>query len=116
MRHDGGVFKTLRQGYGRALTPAARLLLRMGLSPSAVTLLGTVMVIAAALWFLPRGQLVVGFLTVALSLLADGVDGVMARLADRETRFGAFLDSTMDRLADGAVFVGVTLAALKLDG
>lgn len=85
----------------------ARLFLGLGLSPSVVTVLGTAMVIASALWFFPRGQLALGSLVVAVSLLADGVDGAMARLGGRETRFGAFLDSTMDRLADGAVFVGI---------
>ncbi len=89
------------------LRPMAALLLRLGLSPSAVTLLGTLAVVVSALWFFPRGELATGSLVVAVFLLADGVDGAMARLSGRETPFGGFLDSTMDRLADGAVFVAI---------
>lgn len=61
----------------------------------------------SALWFLPRGQLLVGTLLMMLFLLGDGLDGNMARLSGRESRFGAFLDSTLDRLADGAVFTAI---------
>lgn len=107
MRHDGGVFDALRDSYQRVLAPPARLLLRMGLSPSAVTVAGTAGVLAAALWFLPRGQLVAGSLVVLFFLLGDGMDGTMARLSGRVSAFGGFLDSTLDRLADGALFVGI---------
>ena len=95
----------------------ATLFLRLGLSPSAVTVLGTLMVVLSSLVFFPRGQLVVGTLVVTVFLLTDGVDGVMARLSGRVTRFGAFLDSTMDRLADGAVLVGIAWwCVLRSDG
>ncbi len=107
MRHDGTVIRILRARYGRALTPLARLLLRGGFSPSAITIIGTIGVSLSALWFMPRGQLVLGCLLVTLFLLGDGLDGTMARLADGGTRFGAFLDSTMDRFADGALFVSI---------
>lgn len=93
--------------YGRVLTPPARLLLWTGLSPSAVTVLGTAGVLVSALWFFPREQLVTGSLLVLFFLLGDGLDGTMARLSGRQSRFGAFLDSTLDRLADGALFVAI---------
>ncbi len=93
----------------------SRVLLRLGLSPSAVTVLGTLGVLVSALWFFPRGHLAAGSLVVAFFLLADGVDGAMARLAGRVTRFGAFLDSTMDRLADGAIFVAIGWWCLVVD-
>ena len=93
--------------YGKALTPLARLLLRLGFSASAVTILGTAGVVVSALWFLPRGQLLLGTLLVMLFLLGDGLDGNVARLSGRETRFGSFLDSTLDRLADGALFIAI---------
>ena len=115
MLHDGGVFGGLRDRYGRALAPLARLLLRAGLSPSAITVLGTLGVVLAALWFLPHGELVPGSLLVMLFLLGDGLDGTMARLSGRESRFGAFLDSTLDRLADGALFVGVAWWCVAVD-
>ena len=105
----------LRGAYGRALTPVAVLLLRLGVSPSAVTVAGTVGVTAAALWFFPRGQLAVGVAVIALFLLADGLDGTMARRGARVSRFGGFLDSTLDRVADGAVFAGLALWAAGHD-
>lgn len=105
----------LRGAYGRALTPLARFLLRIGLSPTMVTYAGTAGVVAAALWFLPRGQWVAGFTVIGVFLLADGVDGIMARRGGRQTRFGAFMDSTMDRIADGAIFAGLALWAAGRD-
>ncbi|WP_197511736.1 CDP-alcohol phosphatidyltransferase family protein [Tessaracoccus coleopterorum] len=48
---------------------------------------------------------------ICVFLLGDGLDGTMARLGGRETRFGAFLDSTLDRLADAAVFAGIVVWA-----
>lgn len=107
MRHDGGVLGILRVSYGKALTPLALLLLRAGLTPSAVTWLGTLGVSFCALWFMPRGDLLVGSLLVMLFLFGDGLDGTMARRSGKESRFGAFLDSTLDRLSDGALFVAI---------
>lgn len=105
----------LRGVLGRVLTPAALALLRLGVSPSAVTVAGTLATVAAALLLLPRGSLVVGPLVIALCLLGDGLDGTMARRGGRVTRFGAFLDSTLDRLADAAVFVGLAAWASARD-
>ena len=95
-------------------TPLAAGLVRLGVSPDAVTVAGTLGVVVAALWFLPRGQFVAGALVVAVVVLADSLDGMMARLlAARGVRrsgdWGAFLDSTLDRLADAAIFVGLVL-------
>lgn len=100
---------------GAALfTPLASGLVRLGVSPDAVTVAGTLGVVVAALWFFPRGEFVAGPLVVAAVALADSVDGMMARqLAARGVRrsadWGAFLDSTLDRLADAAIFVGLVL-------
>ncbi len=98
----------------RLFTPVARLLLRVGLGPDAVTVAGTVGVVAAALWFFPRGEYVVGTLVVTVLVLADSVDGTMARTMAAQGRrrsgeWGAFLDSTMDRFADAAIFAGLVL-------
>lgn len=105
------MFARLRGLYGRILTPLARLLLAMRLSPTAVTIIGTVGVVVASLWFLPRGDFLAGSIAIVVCLLGDGLDGNMARLAGRESRFGAFLDSTLDRVADAAVFSGLVLWA-----
>lgn len=101
------MFSRLRGLYGRLLTPAARLLTRFGVTPTAVTIVGTALVCVLALTLLPAGGLASGALLILLALLGDGLDGTMARLSGRETRFGAFLDSTLDRLADAAVFCGL---------
>lgn len=108
-RYLGGVFSRLRGLYGRFLTPLARLLLAVRVAPSAVTVVGTLGVVVAALMLLPRGAFVAGFAVIAVFLLGDGLDGTMARLSGRESRFGAFLDSTLDRLADAAVFAGLAV-------
>jgi CDP-diacylglycerol--glycerol-3-phosphate 3-phosphatidyltransferase len=54
-----------------------------------------------------RGQLLIGLIIVVLSALTDLIDGAMARARGKSSRFGAFLDSTMDRVADGAVFASL---------
>ena len=101
----------LRGTYRRALTPAARLLAAAGVSPVLVTVVGTVGVVVGSLTLFPAGHFLAGSLTVAFFLLGDGLDGTLARLTGQESRFGAFLDSTLDRLADAAVFAGISLWA-----
>lgn len=93
----------------RAVTPLARGLLRRGVRPDAVTLVGTGGVVAGALAFYPRGDFFWGSLVVTCFVLADVVDGTMARLSGRSTRWGAFLDSSLDRVGDAAVFGGLVL-------
>jgi len=89
--------------------PPARLLVRLHVSPDAVTLVGTVGVVATSLWFFPRGQLLAGTLVILLFVFSDTLDGTMARLAGRSGPWGAFLDSTLDRIGDAAVFCGIAL-------
>lgn len=91
------------------IAPVARLLLRLGVSPDAVTVVGTIATCSAALWFAPRGQLVLAAVTVTVFALFDLLDGTMARMSRRTTLFGAFLDSTLDRIADAVVFGSVIL-------
>jgi CDP-diacylglycerol---glycerol-3-phosphate 3-phosphatidyltransferase len=93
-----------RVGASRVIEPIARALLRAGVSPDAVTVLGTVGVVAAAIGFGARGEFLVAALVVAVFALVDTLDGTMARLRGYSTRFGALLDSVMDRIGDGAVF------------
>jgi phosphatidylinositol phosphate synthase len=89
--------------------PVGGLLLRLGVSPDAVTLVGTLGVSAGALCFFPRGQFLVGVLVITAFVFSDMVDGYMARESGRTGTFGAFLDSTLDRLGDAAVFSGLAL-------
>ena len=96
-----------RAGIPRVFGPLSGWLLRRGVSPDAVTVVGTVGVLVGAIGFGARGQLVVATVIVTLSAFTDLVDGTMARMSGRRGKFGAFLDSTMDRVADGAIFGAV---------
>lgn len=91
------------------MTPPARALLAMRVSPDAVTWAGTVLVVVLALLMFPRGLLWQGALVLTVFVLSDGIDGTMARLQGRTSNWGAFLDSSLDRLADGALFMGIAL-------
>lgn len=95
--------------FTRILTPVARLLLSWGISPDVVTLVGTAGVCAGALIFLPRGQFFIGVMVVAVFAFSDLLDGTMARLSGRSSSWGAFLDSTLDRLGDASLFGGLVL-------
>ncbi|CDO88151.1 CDP-diacylglycerol--inositol 3-phosphatidyltransferase [Mycobacterium triplex] len=96
-----------RAAFARLTAPTARVLLRVGLTPDAVTILGTVVAVAGALTLFPIGKLFVGTLVVWFFVLFDMVDGAMARERGGGTRFGAVLDATCDRVSDGAVFSGL---------
>lgn len=93
----------------RLLNPVASGLLRLGVGPDAVTWAGTVVTVAASLWFYPRGEFFVGSLVITCFVVFDTLDGTMARLSGRSSRWGAFLDSTLDRVADAALFAGLLL-------
>ncbi len=90
-------------------TPVADRLLRWKVSPDAVTITGTVIVVLAAMTLLPTGHLLAASLIITVFVLTDSLDGVMARRAGRSGSWGAFLDSTLDRFADAAIFTGLTL-------
>jgi phosphatidylglycerophosphate synthase len=96
-----------RAAYAKLSGPVARGALRLGLTPDGITILGTAGTIIAALTLYPHGQLWWGSFAVAFFVLADMLDGAMARERGYGTRFGGVLDATCDRLADGAVFCGL---------
>jgi CDP-diacylglycerol--glycerol-3-phosphate 3-phosphatidyltransferase len=93
----------------RLFTPVADALLKRGVSPDAVTITGTVAVVAAALWLYPAGHFLAASLVIAFFALTDSLDGVMARRSGRFGPWGAFLDSTLDRFGDAAIFSGLVL-------
>jgi CDP-diacylglycerol---glycerol-3-phosphate 3-phosphatidyltransferase len=86
--------------------PIARFLLRVGVTPNAVTVAGTVGVLIGS-YAGALGHLLLGTLIVTASALTDALDGTMARMRGESTKFGALLDSSMDRIADAAVFGAV---------
>ncbi|HET6214839.1 MAG TPA: CDP-alcohol phosphatidyltransferase family protein [Micromonosporaceae bacterium] len=101
------IFSVLgKESAARAFDPLARRLVRAGVSPDAVTLVGTAGVLAGA-FLATQGWLVAAVIVVTTSALTDVVDGSMARMRGTPSRFGALLDSTMDRVADGAAFGAV---------
>ena len=100
--------------YARALftkifTPVARLLLKLGISPDVVTIVGTLGVCVGALAFYPRHEFFWGTIVITLFVFSDTVDGVMARMSGRSGKWGAYLDSTLDRVGDSAIFGGLVL-------
>jgi CDP-diacylglycerol---glycerol-3-phosphate 3-phosphatidyltransferase len=101
-RHARGFFTAL-------FTPLARWLLKIGVSPDAVTVIGTAGVVVGALVFYPLGQLWWGTLFITAFIFSDVLDGIMARMREVGSRWGNFLDSTLDRIADGALFAGVAV-------
>ncbi|MGG5174319.1 phosphatidylinositol phosphate synthase [Pseudarthrobacter sp. J1763] len=95
--------------FTRLFSPLARWLLKIGVSPDAVTIVGTLGVVVGALVFYPLGQLWWGTLFITAFIFSDVLDGMMARIQGRSGPWGNFLDSTLDRIADGALFAGVTI-------
>ncbi len=98
-----------RAFFGKLFSPLASVLLRLGVSPDIVTIIGTIGVCAAALWFYPRGEFLVGTLVITVFVFSDTLDGVMARRSGRSSLWGAYLDSTLDRVGDAAIFGGLVL-------
>lgn len=100
--------------HGRSITrtiftPFARVLAALHVTPDMVTVTGTLLTIGISVGVLARGHLAIGGILLGIVLFCDSVDGVLARMTGQESQFGAFLDSTLDRLGDGAVF-GALLA------
>ncbi|MSW94525.1 MAG: CDP-alcohol phosphatidyltransferase family protein [Actinobacteria bacterium] len=95
------------------LLPPARLLIRLHVSPDAITVLGTIAAVVTALVCFPQGYFIAGPLLITFFALADLLDGTMARLAGTSGPWGNFLDATLDRVADGAIFGGLIWWALN---
>ena len=98
-----------RAFFTKLFTPLARLFLKLGISPDVVTIVGTIGVCVGALAFYPRHEFFWGTIVVVVFVFSDTVDGVMARLSDRSSKWGAYLDSTLDRVGDSAIFGGLVL-------
>jgi len=100
-------FKAFWQGV--VLAPIVNLLLKLGVHPDLVTLVGTLGVAGGALAFYPRGELLVGTLVITAFVFSDMIDGAMARKSGTSSTFGSFWDSTLDRIGDAAIFGGLAL-------
>ena len=88
----------------RLLNPFGKWLARIGVTPNAITIVGTLGTIACSILFLGRGWWMTAALTIWALAMFDALDGLVARVGGTSSRFGAVLDSTCDRFADAAVF------------
>ena len=99
----------LRPTLGRLLSePIAKILAKLGISPNMLTLTGFLLNAATA-YVLATGHLIAGGFLVLFSSWFDMLDGALARITNNPTRFGAFLDSTMDRFCEAALFLGLLI-------
>lgn len=91
------------------IEPIARRLSNLGITPNMVTIAGTILAVAFAVWLIPSGHLFAAAALIGLTVATDMVDGTMARMQGGGTKFGAVLDATCDRLSDGAIFAGLAI-------
>jgi CDP-diacylglycerol--glycerol-3-phosphate 3-phosphatidyltransferase len=98
-----------RDAVAKGVDPIAKRLVAAGITSDTVTYVGTAATCAAALWFFPQGQFIPGVILIAIFALSDLLDGTMARMTGTAGPWGNFLDSTLDRIADGAVFGSILI-------
>ena len=104
------ISRTLKPAVTRLITPVARFALRIGITPNAVTWVGAVGVVASALYFYPRRDFFLGTAVIFIFALSDLFDGTMARISKSgASKWGGFLDSTIDRITDSSILIGVTI-------
>jgi len=108
--------RSLKPAVTRLITPVAASALRIGITPNAVTWVGAVGVIASALFFYPRGDFFLGTAVISFFALSDLFDGTMARISKAgASTWGSFLDSTIDRVTDSAILLGVSIYLINND-
>lgn len=104
--------QSVKDGFVRLIGPVARALIRAGVHPNTITTIGTLVIVAGGVAFgLGRVQLA-GFLLL-FSGLFDILDGQVARQGGKSTTFGAFYDSTLDRVGESAIFTGLAIHFLR---
>jgi CDP-diacylglycerol--glycerol-3-phosphate 3-phosphatidyltransferase len=103
------MLERFRTFWTHVVAPVAHLLIRLGVSPDAVTIVGTAGVVAGSLVFFPSGHLWLGVVVITAFIFSDLIDGYMARTLGRSSMWGSFLDSTLDRFGDAAIFVGLAI-------
>jgi CDP-diacylglycerol--glycerol-3-phosphate 3-phosphatidyltransferase len=99
----------LRPFFARLFSPLIQALARTPVTPNMITVIGTLGVAAAALAMFPIGWLFPGAATATVFIFTDMLDGQLARIKGSSGKYGAFLDSTMDRFGDAAIFGGITI-------
>jgi len=105
----------LRAPVSRVVEPTARALTKRKVTPNQVTLVGAIGTCATSLIFFTRGELFVGTIAMLIFIFSDLVDGTMARLSGASSKFGAFLDSTSDRVVDATLIGSITYYLFTID-
>jgi CDP-diacylglycerol--glycerol-3-phosphate 3-phosphatidyltransferase len=100
----------------RLINPVVKLAVRAGITANGVTIVGAVGTLGSAFYFYPKGELFVGTLAICFFALSDLFDGAIARVTNGTgTAWGGFLDSTIDRVTDAAILIGVLLYIIDRD-
>lgn len=108
------ISSALKPAVTRVIEPVARIALRLGLTPNSITLLGAVGVLISAGYFYPREEFFVGTLFICFFALSDLFDGTMARISQKgSSKWGGFLDSTIDRITDSAITIAILIPLIK---
>ncbi len=102
------LWDSIKKGYLRLIEPVADYLVRHRVNPNVITTIGTLCTLAAAVIY-AFGHISIAGWVLGLTALFDVLDGIVARRTGRETKFGAFYDSSLDRVSDGAVLAGLTV-------
>ncbi len=100
------IWEAIIKGYLRVIEPVAALLVKLRINPNTLTTLGTISTVAGGVAF-ALGHIRTGGVIIGLTAIFDVLDGTVARRTGQSTVFGAFYDSTLDRVADGAVLAGL---------
>jgi CDP-diacylglycerol--glycerol-3-phosphate 3-phosphatidyltransferase len=98
----------IKNGYLRLIDPVANWMVRRGVHPNTITVIGTLCTVGGGVIY-ASGHIRTGGWFLGLTALFDVLDGTVARRSNRSSTFGAFLDSTLDRLADGFVLGGLAV-------
>jgi CDP-diacylglycerol--glycerol-3-phosphate 3-phosphatidyltransferase len=104
-----------QEGYKATTRPVTEWLIRAGVRPNTITTIGALVVIVSAVAF-GMGAVRLGAGLLLLSGIIDTLDGDVARATGQTTKFGAFYDSTLDRVGDGASFIGIAAFLLTAPG
>jgi CDP-diacylglycerol---glycerol-3-phosphate 3-phosphatidyltransferase len=105
----------LRPFFARLFSPLIQALARTPVTPNMITVGGTFGVAAASLGMMPIGWLFPGAATATVFIFTDMLDGQLARIKGSSGKYGAFLDSTMDRFGDAAIFGAITIWFIRTD-
>jgi CDP-diacylglycerol--glycerol-3-phosphate 3-phosphatidyltransferase len=104
------ISSALKPAVTRLINPVARLALRIGLTPNAVTVLGALGLVSSAIFFYSNEEYFIGTLVITFFALSDLFDGAMARISDQgSSLWGGFLDSTIDRVTDSAILIAILI-------